>query len=49
MVLLGIGWLVYDALSRVLERNDRLLTAAIAVVIAVTAFGVSSHAARVTG
>src|SRR6266567_6886685 len=41
VVLLGIGWLVYDTLSRLLENNDRLLTAAIAVVIALTAFGVS--------
>jgi uncharacterized membrane protein len=39
--LLFIGWLVYDALSRVLEGHDRLLAAAIAVVIAITAFGVS--------
>jgi uncharacterized membrane protein len=39
--LLIVGWLVYDGLSRLLEGRDRLLAAALAVVIAVTAFGVS--------
>ena len=39
--LLIIGWLVYDGLSRALEGHDRLLALALAVVISVTAFGVS--------
>jgi uncharacterized membrane protein len=37
--LLVVGWLVYDALSRLLEGRDRLLAAALAVVIVVSAFG----------
>jgi uncharacterized membrane protein len=41
IVLLIVGWLVYDGLSRLLEGRDRLLALALAVVIAVTAFGVS--------
>jgi uncharacterized membrane protein len=41
VALLVVGWLVYDALSRRLEDNDRLLAAALALVIVVTAFGVS--------
>src|SRR6266516_2063829 len=39
--LLIVGWFVYDALSRLLEGRDRLLAVTLAVVIAVTAFGVS--------
>ena len=39
--LLVLGWLVYDALSRVLEDNDRLLAVAVGGVIVATAFGVS--------
>jgi uncharacterized membrane protein len=39
--LLIVGWFVYDGLCRLLEGNDRLLAAALAVVIAVTAFGVT--------
>ena len=39
--LLIVGWLVYDALSRLLEGHDRLLAAALGVVIVVSAFGVS--------
>jgi uncharacterized membrane protein len=39
--LLALGWLVYDGLSRLLENNNRLLAVALAIVIAVTAFGVS--------
>src|SRR5438105_9191849 len=39
--LLLVGWLVYDGLSRALEGHDRLLALALAVVISVTAFGVS--------
>jgi uncharacterized membrane protein len=39
--VLLVGWLVYDGLCRLLEGRDRLLALAIAVVIAVTAFGVS--------
>jgi uncharacterized membrane protein len=39
--LLVVGWLVYDALSRLLEGRDRLLALAVMVVIAVTAFGAS--------
>jgi len=39
--LLIVGWLVYDGLSRALEGRDRLLALALAVVISVTAFGVS--------
>jgi uncharacterized membrane protein len=39
--LLIVGWFVYDGLSRALEGRDRLLAAAIAGVIVVTAFGVS--------
>jgi uncharacterized membrane protein len=41
VALLAVGWLIYDGLSRTLEGNGRLLAAAIAIVIAVTAFGVS--------
>ena len=36
-----MGWFVYDGLSRLLEGHDRLLAVAIALVIVVTAFGVS--------
>jgi uncharacterized membrane protein len=39
--LLIVGWLIYDTLSRVLEDHDRLLALALAVVIVVTAYGVS--------
>jgi uncharacterized membrane protein len=39
--LLVVGWLVYDALSRLLEGHDRLLAAALGIVIVVSAFGVS--------
>src|SRR6266851_941062 len=39
--LLIVGWFAYDALSRVLEGRDRLLALSIALLIAVTAFGVS--------
>jgi uncharacterized membrane protein len=39
--LLFVGWLVYDALSRLLEGRDRLLAVAIAAVITITAYGVS--------
>src|SRR6266566_1644363 len=39
--LLVVGWFVYDGLSRLLEGRDRLLAVTLAVVIAVTAFGVS--------
>jgi uncharacterized membrane protein len=39
--LLAVGWLIYDTLSRQLEDHDRLLAAALAVVIVVTAYGVS--------
>jgi uncharacterized membrane protein len=39
--LLFVGWFVYDALSRLLEGQDRLLAVAIAVVITITAYGVS--------
>ncbi|MDQ6674101.1 MAG: urate hydroxylase PuuD [Chloroflexota bacterium] len=39
--ILAVGWLVYDGLSRALEGRDRLLAAALAAVIVVTAFGVS--------
>jgi uncharacterized membrane protein len=39
--LLIVGWLVYDTLSRRLEGHDRLLAAALAIVIVVTAYGVS--------
>jgi uncharacterized membrane protein len=41
VALLIVGWLVYDGLSRLLEGRDRLLAAALAVVILVTAYGVS--------
>jgi uncharacterized membrane protein len=41
VALLIVGWLVYDGLSRLLEGRDRLLAAALAVVIVVTAYGVS--------
>jgi uncharacterized membrane protein len=41
VALLIVGWFVYDALSRALEGRDRLLALALAVVITVTAFGVS--------
>src|SRR6266853_1318403 len=39
--LLVVGWLIYDTLSRRLEDSDRLLAAALAVVIVITAYGVS--------
>src|SRR5712691_3443504 len=39
--LLAVGWLIYDTLSRRLERRDRLLALALGVVIVVTAYGVS--------
>jgi uncharacterized membrane protein len=39
--LLVVGWLVYDTLSRLLESHDRLLAGAVALVIVVSAFGVS--------
>jgi uncharacterized membrane protein len=39
--LLVVGWLVYDTLSRLLESHDRLLAVAVALVIVVSAFGVS--------
>jgi uncharacterized membrane protein len=39
--LLLVGWLVYDGLSRLLEQHNRWLAVAIAVVIAITAYGVS--------
>jgi len=41
VAILIVGWLVYDGLCRLLSRDDRLLAAAIALVIAVTAFGLS--------
>lgn len=41
LAILIVGWFVYDGLCRLLTRDDRLLAVAIAVVIAVTAFGVS--------
>src|SRR5438105_8560414 len=41
VALLAVSWFVYDGLCRVLEGRDRLLAASLAVVIAVTAFGVS--------
>lgn len=41
VALLVVGWFIYDGLSRALENNDRALAVAIAVVIALTAFGVS--------
>jgi uncharacterized membrane protein len=41
IALLAVGWFVYDGLCRVLEHNDRLLALSIALVIALTAFGVS--------
>ncbi len=41
IALLIVGWFAYDALSRVLEGRDRLLALSIALLIAVTAFGVS--------
>jgi len=39
--LLALGWLVYDQLSRRLEGNDRILAAALVVVIAGAAFATS--------
>src|SRR5439155_26295885 len=39
--VLVVGWLVYDALSRLLEGRDRLLALALSLVIAATAFGMS--------
>ncbi|MBV9896344.1 MAG: urate hydroxylase PuuD [Chloroflexi bacterium] len=41
LAILIAAWHVYDGLCRILERRGRLLAAAIAVVIALTAFGVS--------
>src|SRR4030081_2916555 len=41
VVLLAVGWFVYDGLSRALEGRDRLLAVALGAVILVTAFGVS--------
>src|SRR5438309_2569620 len=37
IVLLAVGWLIYDALCRLLEGHDRLLAAALSLVIVVTA------------
>jgi uncharacterized membrane protein len=39
--LLIVGWFVYNGLCRLLEGRDRLLALSLAMVIAVTAFGVS--------
>jgi len=39
--ILVVGWFVYDGLCRVFGRDDRLVAVGIALVIAVTAFGVS--------
>jgi uncharacterized membrane protein len=39
--LLLVGWIAYDGLSQALEGHDRLLALALALVIGVTAFGVS--------
>src|SRR5207302_4545128 len=41
VVLLVVGWFVYDGLSRALEGRDRLLALALGGVILATAFGVS--------
>jgi uncharacterized membrane protein len=41
VTLLVVGWFVYDGLSRALEGRDRLLALALAIVIAVVAYGVS--------
>jgi uncharacterized membrane protein len=41
VALLVVGWLVYDGLSRLLEGHPRLLAASVAIVIAISAFGVS--------
>ena len=39
--ILVVGWFVYDALSRLLEGDDRLLAISVAAVIGLTAYGVS--------
>jgi uncharacterized membrane protein len=39
--ILVVGWFVYDSFSRLLEGHDRWLAVSIALVIAITAFGVS--------
>src|SRR5499427_5472949 len=39
--ILIVGWVVYDSFSRLLEGHDRWLAVSIALVIAITAFGVS--------
>src|SRR5690242_14897022 len=41
VVLLIVGWFVYDALSRELEGQDHLLAAALVIVIVMATFGVS--------
>lgn len=41
VVLLVVGWLVYNGLCRLLEDDDRLLALSIVGVIILTAFGVS--------
>ena len=39
--ILVVGWFIYDSFSRLLEGHDRWLAVSIALVIAITAFGVS--------
>jgi uncharacterized membrane protein len=41
VVLLVVGWLIYDGCSRALERHNRILAVVLAGLIAATAFGVS--------
>jgi uncharacterized membrane protein len=41
LAILIVGWFVYDGLSRALEGRDRILAAAVAIVIVVVAFGTS--------
>lgn len=41
IAVLGLGWLVYDGLCRVLEDNDRLLAAIVAGLVVLEAWGLS--------
>ena len=41
IAILGLGWLVYDSLSRLLEDHDRALAAILAIVVVLVAYGAS--------
>jgi uncharacterized membrane protein len=41
LAILGVGWLAYDGLCRLLEGRDAWLTVALAVIVVLVAFGAS--------